>query len=84
MVVKKPLAGWLVNPGYELENAIQRAERGLAAAAAEGFREVVPRLREAVLQCERLVVVVDPARQGLHGRQRPGAALRLLIRCDVI
>ena len=59
MVAKKGPADRLPNPRDELQRAIQRAERGLAAASAEGFREVLLRVRQAVLQCERLVVVLD-------------------------
>lgn len=52
------------------ERAIQRAEKGLAAASAEGFREALLRVRQAVLQCERLVVVLDrPVLQGFRRRQ---------------
>ena len=49
----------LPNVRDELKRAIQRAERGLAAASTEGFRDVLQRVREAVLHSERLVVVLD-------------------------
>ena len=38
---------------------MQRAERGLAGASADGFRHLFPRVRQAVLDSERLVVVLD-------------------------
>ncbi len=68
MVAKKRPADRLPNPRDELQRAIQRAERGLAAATAEGFREVLLRVRHAVLLSERLVVVLD--RLVLHGFRR--------------
>ena len=62
--------GRLSNPRDELQRAIQRAERGVAAASAEGFREVLQRVRQAVLDSERLVLVLDQLiRQGLRRRQ---------------
>ena len=80
MVAMKRAADRLPNTRDELERAIQRAERGLAAASAEGFREVLLRVRQAVRQSdllrvrqavrqsERLVVVLDRlVLQGLQG-----------------
>ena len=50
---------------------MQRAERGLAAASAEGFHQILERVRLAVLQSERLVVVLDRlVQQGFHRRHR--------------
>ena len=72
MAPKTRPADRLPNPWYELKRAIQRAERGLAAASAEGFREVLLRVRQAVLQSERLVVVLDRlVLQGSGGVTRP-------------
>ena len=59
MVAKTRPVDRLPNPRDELGRAIQRAERGLAAASAEGFQELLRRVRQAVLQSERLVVVLD-------------------------
>ena len=57
------------NPRYELQRAIQRAQRGLAGASGEGFREVSKRVRQAVVDSEHLVMVLDRlARQGLRPR----------------
>ena len=61
----------LQNPRDELQRAVQRAERGIAASSAEGFREILERVRQAVLQSERLVVVLDRlVQQGFDRRQR--------------
>ena len=69
MAPKNPSAGRLQNPRDELERAIKRAERGLAGASGEGFREVSERIRRAVLDSQRLVMVLDSlARQGLRRR----------------
>ena len=69
-MARKPASGGrLQNPRDEVNRAIQRAERGLAAASGEGFREVLKRVRQAVVDSERLVVVLDRvARQGLRPR----------------
>ena len=71
MADKKTLSfARLPNARAELQRAIQRAERGLTAASAEGFREVPKRVREAILGSERLVVVLDQlVRQGFRRRQ---------------
>ena len=69
MAPRNPAAGRLQNPRDELERAIQRAERGLAGTSAEGFREVSRRMRQAVLDSERLVTVLGRlAHQGLRRR----------------
>ena len=69
MARKRPSAGRLQNPRDELQRAIQRTARGLAGASGEGFREVLMRVRQAVVDSERLVVVLDRlARQGLRPR----------------
>ena len=69
MASENPPAGRLQNPRDELERAIQRAERGLAGTSAEGFREVCSRIRQAVLDSERLVMVLGRlVRQGLRRR----------------
>ena len=69
MPAKNPAAGRLQNPRDELERAIKRAERGLAGASAEGFREVSERIRRAVVDSQRLVMVLDSlARQCLRRR----------------
>ena len=66
MAARKRPADRLPNPRDEL----QRAERGLRAESAEGFRGVLLRVRQAVLQCERLVVVLDLlVLQGFRRRQ---------------
>lgn len=71
MVVAKVPADRLPNVRDDLTRAIQRAERGLAAASVEGFRDVLPRVRQAVLNCERLVIVLDRlVVQGLRRRRR--------------
>lgn len=71
MPATKAFGGYrLPNARDELKHVIQRAERGLAAASAEGFAEVLLRVRQAVLQCERLVVVLDRfVLQGFRSRQ---------------
>ena len=69
MARKRSSADRLQNPRDELQRAIQRAERGLAGASGEGFREVSKRVRQAVVDSERLVMVLDRlARQGLRPR----------------
>ena len=61
----------LGNVRDELTRGIQRTERALAAASVEGFREVVPRVRQAVLECERLVMLLDRlVLQGFRRRRR--------------
>ena len=58
----------LQNPRDELKRAVQRAERALAAASGEGFREVFPRVRRAVVDSEPLVRVLG--RLVRQGRRR--------------
>ena len=59
MPPKKLSAARLQNPRDELERAITRAERGLVGASREGFREVSERLRHAIADSQRLVMVLD-------------------------
>ena len=64
--------GRLSKPRDDLQRAIQAAERGLASASAEGFREVLKHARDAVLGSQRLVLVLDHlVRQGLRRQQSP-------------
>ena len=57
----------LQNPRYELERAVKRAKSALAASSGEGFREVLPRVRRAVVDSELLVMVLGSlVRQGLR------------------
>ena len=66
----------VVNVRDELTRPMQRAERGLAAVSAQGFRDVSRRGRQAVLDSERLVVVLDRLLvQGFRrrGRKEPVA-----------
>ena len=69
MARKRPSLDRIQNPRDELQRAIQRAEKGLSGAAGEGFREVLTRVRQAVLDSERLVAVLDRlVGQGLRRR----------------
>jgi hypothetical protein len=49
MARERPSLDRIQNPRDELQRAIQRAEKGLSGAAGEGFREVLTRVRQAVL-----------------------------------
>jgi hypothetical protein len=70
MSAGKPPVDRLSNPSDGLQRAIQRAERGLSSPSAEGFREALKRVREAVLNSERLVAVLEQLlRYGLRRRQ---------------
>ena len=65
-------AGRLTRPRDDLQSAIQRAERGLAAASTEGFRDVLRHVRDAVLGSQRLVFILERLlRQGLRRQQSP-------------
>ena len=69
MARKRPSVDRIQNPCDELKRGIQRAENGLSGAAGEGFREVLQRVRQAVLDSERLVAVLDRlVDQGLRRR----------------
>ena len=71
MSASRPAPVRLQNPSYEIKMGVQRAERGLAEASTAGFRELCPSVRNAVIESERLVVVLDRlVRQGLR---RPGS-----------
>ena len=70
MVARSRSVDRVVNVRDELTRAMQRAERGLAAVSAQGFREVSRRVRQAVLDSERLVVVLD--RLVVQGFRRRG------------
>ena len=69
MARKRSSSDRIPNPRDELQRGIQRAEKGLSGAAGEGFREVLQRVRQAVLDSERLVAVLDRlVEQGLRRR----------------
>ena len=68
MARKRPSVDRIQNPRDELKRGIQRAEKGLSGAAGEGFREVLQRVRQAVLDSERLVAVLDRLVDGLRRR----------------
>ncbi len=72
MARKRTARDRLQAPRDELQRAIARAEKGLSGASAEGFRELLKRVRQAVLESERLVGILDRlVRQGLR---RSGSA----------
>ena len=69
MARERPFVDRIQNPRDELKRGIQRAEKGLSGAPGEGFREVLQRVRHAVLDSERLVAVLDRlVDQGLRRR----------------